>query len=98
MNDSSFQLDEEAERLFQELGGIDTRERDISPNAMDRLAGRLDEEEEQLDPYRVLLVGDRHPPRFTPSNPRTRWLRETWSRLPLWATVRLSGALARYLP
>ena len=56
MNDSSFQLDEEAERLFQELGGIDTRERDISPNAMDRLAGRLDEEEEQLDPYRVLLV------------------------------------------
>jgi FemAB-related protein (PEP-CTERM system-associated) len=54
---------------------------------------------EPLDlPYRVLLVGDRRPPSFTPSNPRTRWLRETWSRLPLWATVRLSGALAPYLP
>lgn len=49
-------------------------------------------------PYRVALVTDRSPPSFTPSNPRTRWLRATWSRLPLWATVRLSGALARYLP
>jgi len=48
--------------------------------------------------YRVLLVGDSHAPSFTPSNPRTRWLRETWSRLPLWATVRLSSVLARYLP
>ncbi|MDZ7696438.1 MAG: hypothetical protein U5R49_05745 [Deltaproteobacteria bacterium] len=56
MNDSSFQLDEEAKRLFQELGGIDTREQDISPRAMGRLAGSLDEEEEQLDPYRILLV------------------------------------------
>ncbi len=56
MNDSSFQLDDEAERLFQELGGIDTREQDISPSAMDRLTGSLDEEEEQLDPYRILLV------------------------------------------
>lgn len=56
MNDSAFQLDQEAARLFQELGGIDSREQEISPSAMDRLTGSLDEEEEQLDPYRILLV------------------------------------------
>ncbi len=49
-------------------------------------------------PYRLHLVGERTPPSFTPSNPRTRWLRSTWSRLPAWLTVRLSGPLARYLP
>ncbi len=54
---------------------------------------------EPLDlPYRLHLVGEREPPSFTPSNPRTRWLRNTWSRLPGWLTVRLSGPLARYLP
>jgi predicted N-acyltransferase len=49
-------------------------------------------------PYRVQLVTDLELPSFNPSNPRTRWMQETWRRLPLWATERLSGALARYLP
>jgi FemAB-related protein (PEP-CTERM system-associated) len=37
-------------------------------------------------------------PSFTPSNPRTAWLREIWTRLPAWLCVRLSGYLARFLP
>jgi FemAB-related protein (PEP-CTERM system-associated) len=49
-------------------------------------------------PYRVQLVTDRELPSFNPSNPRTLWLQQAWRRLPLWATVRLSSALARYLP
>jgi FemAB-related protein (PEP-CTERM system-associated) len=49
-------------------------------------------------PYRLLLVKDGSAPSFTPSNPRTRWLRETWSRMPPWACERLSSVLARYLP
>ncbi len=48
--------------------------------------------------YRFHLVRDQGLPTFTPSNPRTKVLRDTWSRLPLWATRRLSTALARYLP
>ena len=48
--------------------------------------------------YRFLLVRDRAKPSLTPSNPRTRVLRETWSRLPLWLTTRLSNRAARYLP
>ncbi len=54
-------------------------------------------EESPLD-YRYLLVRDRSLPSFTPSNPRTRRLREIWMRLPPWLTVRLSRRLARYLP
>jgi FemAB-related protein (PEP-CTERM system-associated) len=49
-------------------------------------------------PYRVQLVTDRELPSFNPSNPRTHWMQQTWRRLPLWATVRLSSTLARYLP
>jgi FemAB-related protein (PEP-CTERM system-associated) len=49
-------------------------------------------------PYRYHLERQRRPPSFTPSNPRTRLLREAWSRLPLWAARRLSDRLARYLP
>jgi FemAB-related protein (PEP-CTERM system-associated) len=48
--------------------------------------------------YRFYLLRDRRPPSFTPSNPRTRVLRETWSRLPLGVTRRLSDVVARYLP
>jgi len=48
--------------------------------------------------YAYYLVRRRSPPSFTPSNPRTRVLRETWSKLPLWVAERLSGRLARYLP
>lgn len=54
--------------------------------------------EARVLPYRLHLVRDREAPSFTPSNPRTAWLRETWSKLPPWACVRLSGLLAPYLP
>jgi FemAB-related protein (PEP-CTERM system-associated) len=37
-------------------------------------------------------------PSFNPSNPRTRVLQRTWSRMPLWLATRLSKPLARYLP
>ncbi len=48
--------------------------------------------------YRYHLVHDRRVPSFTPSNPKTRVLRETWSRLPSWCVRRLSNRLAAYLP
>lgn len=48
--------------------------------------------------YRYALVRDRETPSFTPSNPRTRMLRNAWSRLPLWLARGLSTRLARYLP
>jgi predicted N-acyltransferase len=48
--------------------------------------------------YRYHLVRSEHLPSFTPSNPRTAFLRRTWSRLPAWAAERLSSRLARYLP
>ena len=48
--------------------------------------------------YRYHLVRDRGVPSFTPSNPRTRLLQETWSRLPAWCVRRLSNRLATYLP
>lgn len=48
--------------------------------------------------YRYRLVRDRHLPSLNPSNPRTRRVREIWSRLPLWVTRALSTRAARYLP
>ena len=48
--------------------------------------------------YRFHLVRDRELPSLNPSNPKTKWMRETWSRLPLWMTRRLSTPAARYLP
>jgi FemAB-related protein (PEP-CTERM system-associated) len=48
--------------------------------------------------YRVHLVRDRRLPSFNPSNPRTAWLRASWSHLPVWVTTRLSDRLSRYLP
>lgn len=47
--------------------------------------------------YRFHLVRARSLPAFTPSNPRTAVLRNTWARLPLSMARRLSGMLARYL-
>lgn len=47
--------------------------------------------------YRFHLVRDRELPSFTPSNPRTRMLRNAWSRLPMWVARRASDTLARYL-
>lgn len=49
-------------------------------------------------PYRYRLVRDRDLPSLTPSNPRTRSVREAWSRLPLWLTTRLSTPASRLLP
>ena len=48
--------------------------------------------------YCYHLARSRHPPTFTPSNPRTALLRQAWSRLPVWAARALSDRLARYLP
>ncbi|MDP6987912.1 MAG: GNAT family N-acetyltransferase [Planctomycetota bacterium] len=48
--------------------------------------------------YRYHLVRSRTTPSFTPSNPRTRILREVWARLPRAVTHGLSPAAARYLP
>ena len=48
--------------------------------------------------YRYHLVRDRRLPSFTPSNPRTRLLRETWTRMPEWLVRRLSDRLSTYLP
>lgn len=49
-------------------------------------------------PYRYRLVKDQGLPSLTPSNPKTKILRDTWSKLPLWLTTRLSSRAARYLP
>ncbi|MEM7305751.1 MAG: FemAB family XrtA/PEP-CTERM system-associated protein [Planctomycetota bacterium] len=49
-------------------------------------------------PYRYHLVQDRRIPDFNPSNPKTKVLQETWSRLPTWCVRRLSDRLSAYLP
>jgi FemAB-related protein (PEP-CTERM system-associated) len=49
-------------------------------------------------PYRFHLVTSAGLPSFTPSNPRTKLLRDAWAKLPPWLAVRLSDRLARYLP
>jgi len=48
--------------------------------------------------YRYHLVRDSGLPSLTPSNPKTKVLRDTWSKLPLWLTTKLSDRAARYLP
>jgi len=48
--------------------------------------------------YAYGLVRSKSVPRFTPSNPKTAVLRNSWSRLPGWACSRLSSRLARFLP
>jgi FemAB-related protein (PEP-CTERM system-associated) len=48
--------------------------------------------------YRFHLVRDRALPALTPSNPKTKVLRDTWAKLPLRLTTALSNELARYLP
>lgn len=48
--------------------------------------------------YRYHLVRDRELPSFTPSNPKTKVLRDAWSKMPVWVNARLSNVLARYLP
>ncbi len=49
-------------------------------------------------PYRFLLVRDREPPSFHPSNPKTRRLREAWTRLPAPMASWMGARLSRYLP
>ncbi len=48
--------------------------------------------------YRYALVRSRELPSFNPSNPKTERLRNTWTKLPKWATKRLSARLMKYLP
>lgn len=48
--------------------------------------------------YRFHLVRAKGLPSFNPSNPRTKVLRDTWSKLPRWFTQTASERLARYLP
>lgn len=48
--------------------------------------------------YRYKLVKSKGLPTFTPSNPRTKLLRDTWAKMPPWLTRALSDRLSRYLP
>jgi FemAB-related protein (PEP-CTERM system-associated) len=48
--------------------------------------------------YRFHLVTDKRLPSLNPSNPKTQGLRDTWAKLPLRLTTRLSSTLAPYLP
>lgn len=49
-------------------------------------------------PYLYRLVRDTELPSLNPSNPKTRLIREAWSRLPIGLTTRLSGPASRLLP
>lgn len=49
-------------------------------------------------PYRYALVRSAGLPTFTPSNPRTKVLRDAWTRMPPPVARALSRVLARYLP
>ncbi len=49
-------------------------------------------------PYGFVLLGKSQLPSFHPSNPRTKSLREAWTRLPAPMAGWLSGHLSRYLP
>ena len=61
MEQKDIMLDEEADKLFQELGGIDTSDKTIpSTYRPEDLDEGLREEEARLDTYRVLLVELNH--------------------------------------
>ncbi len=47
--------------------------------------------------YAYGLIRSKHLPSFTPSNPKTRALRETWTKLPGWLCSTLSTRVSRYL-
>jgi FemAB-related protein (PEP-CTERM system-associated) len=48
--------------------------------------------------YRLKLVRSTSKPSFNPSNPKTKLLRDTWTKMPLWLARQLSTPLSRYLP
>jgi FemAB-related protein (PEP-CTERM system-associated) len=48
--------------------------------------------------YRFALLSKRELPALTPSNPKTKILRDTWTRMPGWVARSLSARLSRYLP
>ena len=54
-------------------------------------------EPKQLN-YCYHLVGANSIPSFTPSNPKTKLLRQAWTKTPLWFAGLASRRLARYLP
>jgi FemAB-related protein (PEP-CTERM system-associated) len=47
--------------------------------------------------YAYGLLRSKELPSFNPSNPKTKLLRETWSRLPGWMSSKLSARLSRHL-
>ena len=48
--------------------------------------------------YRFRLVKDAETPSLNPSNPKTKILRDTWSRMPIWLTSALSSPASKFLP
>ncbi len=48
-------------------------------------------------PYRYALIRAKGLPSFTPSNPRTRGLRQAWTHMPLIVVEKLAPVLSRYL-
>lgn len=48
--------------------------------------------------YQYHLVQNDDLPSFTPSNPKTKILRDTWSKLPVWMVKPISDRVSRYLP
>jgi FemAB-related protein (PEP-CTERM system-associated) len=48
--------------------------------------------------YRYLLVKDKRVPSFTPSNPKTAILQDTWKKLPVPVVQWMSSHISRYLP
>lgn len=48
--------------------------------------------------YAYHLVKHKELPNFTPSNPKTKALRNAWSKLPVGVVERISPPLAKYLP
>jgi FemAB-related protein (PEP-CTERM system-associated) len=47
--------------------------------------------------YSYRLIGAQELPKLTPSNPRTKLLRDTWSKLPRFVVEGISPTLSRYL-
>ncbi len=58
MTEKQIDLDDEARKLFEELGGLDTTQRGRNPDDTDEsaLAGMLAEEEHRMDRWRTALV------------------------------------------
>ena len=49
-------------------------------------------------PYQLFTAAGRTPPNLSPSNPRFRWARRVWGRLPLPVTRVVGARLSRHIP